>query len=169
MIFCSEKPTENPWNLRPISDGEKATGVGLGSFTRLIRGVKIDCWGSCPVSMWMKLWNPPKWWWSKVDVIFLVIWSLPFFFSHIATECVFSANLLVLHLHNTRPGHAERHKAQSHWRCQSDFWDRKMLNHFKSSWNEMYDKALQPIGCFGGCWMDSLISLGQRNPSPSFP
>lgn len=60
VIFCLEKPTENPWNLRPISDGEKATGVGLGSFTRLIRGVKIDCWGSFPVSMWMKLWNPKK-------------------------------------------------------------------------------------------------------------
>ena len=43
--------------------------------------------------------------------------------------------LVLLHLHNTRPGHAERHKAQSHWRCQSEFWDRKMLNHFKSSRN----------------------------------
>lgn len=103
-----------------------------------------------------------------MDDIFLVIWRVPFF-SHIATECVFSANLLVLHLHNTRPGHAERHKAQSHWRCQSEFWDRKMLNHFKSRRNEMYDKGLQPIGCFGGCWMNSLIPLGQRNPSPSFP
>ena len=130
--------------------------------------MKIDCWGSFPVSMWMKLRNPQnngeiKWmtsfWWFKECR----------FFSHIATECVFSANLLVLHLHNTRPGHAERHKAQSHWRCQSEVWDRKMLNHFKSRRNEMYDKGLQPIGCFGGCWMNSLIPLGQRNPSPSFP